>query len=130
MECTYDTLHKKCLSLALTIFLFRPHIERAQFEILTNNVALCWILNLANAFGNLTCWPLLPPEFEFDVVHRAFINHQGADTLFQLSTNWNDITKLNDALPVRSVVAAIKYKDVKFKGSECHILCTALDKTK
>lgn len=83
---------------------------------------MCWVLNLADASENLDRWCLPLYEFEFDVVHRAGLKHQAGNAFSRLLANVHDTTKLIDAFPDLTVVAAEKANDLKCDYKERHII--------
>lgn len=52
-ERNLDTIHPECLAEEWAILLLRSHVEGARLTLRTDHHALLWILNVADATGNL-----------------------------------------------------------------------------
>lgn len=70
-----------------------------RFPIRTDHDALRWLLNMTDVTGTLAQWRLRLSELELDVVHRAVIKRQAADSLSRLETTDPDTSKMNDYMP-------------------------------
>lgn len=60
-------------------------------------------LPFADATEKLERWRLRLSDFEFDIVHRAGINHQAADALQHFMIRAEDQTPLNDEVVVPTI---------------------------
>lgn len=101
-EKNLDTTHQECLAVVCAVLLLRPYFEGAKFVIRTNH-ALRWILNLGDATGKLARWHLRLMEFHFEVIHRARVNHQAAESLSRLHTNGTDDRDIDSEIPVLAI---------------------------
>lgn len=63
------------------------------------------ILSLIDSIGRLARWRLRLFEFDFDVIYRASVKHEAADTLPRLQTAGEEDTPLKDKLPLLAVNA-------------------------
>lgn len=70
------------------------------------------ICTLTDALGRLARQCLRFQNFEFDVAHRAGFEHRAAEALLQLPTDGEDTTDFIDELPVLTILAVDKAKDV------------------
>lgn len=85
---------------------------RRKIQILADHDELCWIFNLADAWGKLARWRLRLFKSEWNVVHRARIKHQASDELLRVPTAGEDKADLNNAPPELTIVPANKSKEV------------------
>lgn len=120
-EHVHDSRHRKCLAVLWAVVLLRPNLQETCFTICTDHDALRWILNLADASCKLGRRRIRLSEYKFDVVHRAGIKHQVADSLSQLSTDGHAKTVLDEVLPFLTITAAPNMEDAKF-DLEIHYL--------
>lgn len=63
------------------VLLGKPHLEVAQFQILTDDDVARWSLRLAGGFSEIVHWPMPLSELDFDVMQRAIVEYQHADAL-------------------------------------------------
>lgn len=91
----------------MALLLLCPYLEGIGFIVRTDHNSLKWVLNLTEITDKLERWHLRISEFDFDVIHRAGIKHQAADTRSRLRTNWEDNTPLEGDL-LRSAIKAIQ----------------------
>lgn len=82
------------------VLLLCPYYDSTHLAICMDHHSLCWLPSMANATIKLAQWRLHLFELDFDVVHRAGIKHQAADTLPLPLTNKIDQSLLRDKLPV------------------------------
>lgn len=95
-EKRYDTTQSVLPCDSIGHLLLRPYLQNYRFTIGTDHEALKWILNQVNFTGRLTSWCLSLSEFDYDVLHRAYIKHQTANALSQLATIGEEKSPLED----------------------------------
>lgn len=61
-------------------------------------------------------------------MYQTGIKHQAADALSRISTDGEDKTDLNDALPVLTIVLANRVKEAGEIDENYHIMSEALNK--
>lgn len=77
-----------------------PYLEGPRFTAKTDRYALKWILNLEEATGKLARRRLRLMKYDFEIIHRAGVNHQAADTLSTLDTERKDASDVANDIPV------------------------------
>lgn len=75
------------------LVLKRLYVEGIRFTIRTDNYSRNWILSLTYCICSLSCRRLGYSKFEFDLVLRATIQHQAADTISHLPTSAHHIIR-------------------------------------
>lgn len=81
-ERNYDTTQRECLAVVFAIKKWRHYLEGSTFKVVTDHIALKWLLNQKNAPNQrLARWILHLQEFNYSIEHRAGLKHQNADAL-------------------------------------------------
>jgi hypothetical protein len=80
-EKNYSATEKECLGLVYGIAMCRPYIYGRRFKILTDHMALKWLLSLKNPTGRLARWLWKIQEYDFEVIHKPGKLHQNVDAL-------------------------------------------------
>ena len=80
-ECNYGVTEKECLAVLWAIKHFRIYLYGKRFTVITDHVALHWLMNISEPTGRLARWSILLQTYEFDIIHRAGRIHQNVDTL-------------------------------------------------
>lgn len=102
-EKDIDTTYRKCIPVVWAPLLLRSYLERCRFILKTDHHSLRWILNLAETTDKRAHWRLRLLEYEFDVIHRAGVKHQAADSPCRLPTAGGDTSELEEKIPVMAV---------------------------
>jgi len=77
----YSISELECLAVVWAVKLFRPHIYGRRFVIVTDHVALKWLMTCKEPAGRLHRWALTLQEFDFEVVYRPGRENAVADAL-------------------------------------------------
>lgn len=86
-ERNYDTTQRECLAVVFAIKKWRHYLEGATFRVVTDHIALKWLLGQKQAPNQrLARWILHLQEFDFTIEHRAGAIHQNADALSRCVT--------------------------------------------
>jgi len=77
---TYDV----CLAVIYGCEKCRPYLEHRKFEMLCDNLALCWLLKRVKDVGRLGRWILGLAPFKFKVKHTRGVDNVVADSLSRM----------------------------------------------
>ncbi|OWZ02367.1 Retroelement, partial [Phytophthora megakarya] len=77
----YSISELECLAVVWAARLFRPHIYGRHFTIVTDHVALKWLMTTKERAGRLHRWALTLQEYDFDIVYRPGKENSVADAL-------------------------------------------------
>ncbi|KAE8882649.1 hypothetical protein PF005_g24999 [Phytophthora fragariae] len=77
----YNISELECLAVVWAVRLFRPHLYDRKFTIVTDHVALKWLMTTKEPAGRLHRWALTLQEFDFEVVYRPGRENHVADAL-------------------------------------------------
>lgn len=81
-ERNYDTTQRECLAVVFAVKKWRHYLEGTSFKVVTDHIALKWLLDQKNAPNQrLARWILHLQEFTYSIEHRPGIKHQNADAL-------------------------------------------------
>lgn len=84
-EKILETTHRECLAVIWAAPLLRPYIKGTNFIIWTDQQALRWIRNRADATCKLARWHLRLTEIDIELIQRADVRHQAVDMWSGLS---------------------------------------------
>jgi len=70
-EQNYSISELECLAIIWAVCYFRPYLYGRKFTIITDHLALKWLLTIKNPNAKLTRWSLLIQTFDFEILHRA-----------------------------------------------------------
>lgn len=76
-----ESTQKTFLAIIWSVLLLRLYQGGTLFNIRTDHDSFYWIQNYADTTGKLAQCQLHLCKFQFDVIHRAGIEHQAADAL-------------------------------------------------
>jgi hypothetical protein len=76
---------------------FRPYLYGAKFTIVTDHVALRWLMTTRDFTGKLARWSLLLQEYDFEIKHRPGTQHGNVDGLTR--AGWDDAPPPPGAMP-------------------------------
>ncbi|KAE8901770.1 hypothetical protein PF010_g24972 [Phytophthora fragariae] len=77
----YSISELECLAVVWAVRLFRSHLYGRRFTIVTDHVALKWLMTTKEPAGRLPRWALTLQEYDFDIVYRPGKENHVADAL-------------------------------------------------
>lgn len=77
----YNVSELECYAVVWAVRLFRPHLYGRRFTIVTDHVALRWIMEAKELAGRLQRWALALQEYDFEIVYRPGTENRVADAL-------------------------------------------------
>ncbi|KAE8879800.1 hypothetical protein PF003_g36224 [Phytophthora fragariae] len=77
----YSISELECLAVVWAVRLFCPHLYGRRFTIVTDHVALKWLMTTKEPAGRLHRWALTLQEYDFDIVYRPGKENHVADAL-------------------------------------------------
>lgn len=77
----YNISELECLAVVWAVRLFRPHLYGRKFTIVTDHVALKWLMTAKEPAGRLHRWALTLQEYDFDILYRPGKENHVADAL-------------------------------------------------
>lgn len=80
-EKNYSTTERELLAVLDSIKHFRGYLEGVEFTIVTDHIALKWLLTLDNPSGRLARWATIISQFNFKIVHRRGVLNVVPDAL-------------------------------------------------
>lgn len=80
-ERNYSTTERELLSVLESVKHFRGYLDGARFTIVTDHIALKWLLTLNNPTGRLARWATIISQFDFTILHRKGSQHVVPDAL-------------------------------------------------
>ena len=91
----YSVTEKECLAVVWATELFRPYLYGKVFTVITDHVALKWLLTFKGDNQRLLRWSLRLQEYQFDVQYRPGARQQHVDALSRIDLPEN--SQLGDA---------------------------------
>ncbi|OWZ00234.1 Retrovirus-related Pol Polyprotein from transposon 17.6 [Phytophthora megakarya] len=85
-EAKYGITELELATVVWSIKLFRSYLYGRRFTIVTDHVALKWLMTSTNLTGKLHRWALTLQEFDFDVKYRPGSTNVVADALSRAPT--------------------------------------------
>jgi hypothetical protein len=77
----YSISELECLAVMWAVRLFRPHLYGRRFTIVTDHIALKWLMTAREPAGRLHRWALTLQEYDFDIQYRPGKENHVADAL-------------------------------------------------
>ncbi|KAE9091580.1 hypothetical protein PF006_g24895 [Phytophthora fragariae] len=77
----YSISELECLAVVWAVRLFRPHLYGRRFSIVTDHIALKWLMTGREPAGRLHRWSLTLQEYDFDIQYRLGKENHVADAL-------------------------------------------------
>jgi hypothetical protein len=77
----YSISELECLAVVWAVRLFRPHLYGRRFTIVTDHIALKWLMTTKEPAGRLHRWALTLQEYDFDILYRPGRENHVADAL-------------------------------------------------
>lgn len=99
-ELVHDATQRECLAIVRALLYVQTYLDGSHFTISTDFVTFKWILSLLLSSGRPARQRLPLYKLDFDVVHRARLQHEAADALPRLRTDEEGTTNLDDSLSV------------------------------
>ena len=86
-EKNYGVTELECLAIIWAVKYFRHYLYGSKFTIITDHVALKWLLNSTAETTNrrLERWKITLSEYEYEITYRKGINHSNADAFSRLN---------------------------------------------
>lgn len=83
-ERNYSTTERELLAVLDSIRHFRGYLDGMKFAVITDHMALKWLLTLDNPSGRLARWATIISQYTFDIVHRKGIYNVVPDALSRI----------------------------------------------
>jgi hypothetical protein len=83
-EKRYSTYERECLAVVFGCEKCRVYLEHKEFELRSDNLALCWLLRRAKDVGRLGRWVLRLAPFKFRVKHMRGADNVVGDVLSRM----------------------------------------------
>jgi hypothetical protein len=80
-EAKYSTTEKECLAVVAALQEWRPYILGRPITVITDHLALKWLLDCRNPKGRLARWAVTLQEYELCIVFRKGSDNVVADAL-------------------------------------------------
>ncbi|GMF50460.1 unnamed protein product [Phytophthora fragariaefolia] len=112
----YGISELECLAVVWAVRLFRPHLYRRKFTIVTDHVALKWLMTAKERAGRLHRWAQTLQEYDFDILYRPGRENQVADALSRGPTTTVEEGGRREAEPNESLVIG-SVKDTSDSGN-------------
>ncbi|GMF24511.1 unnamed protein product [Phytophthora fragariaefolia] len=77
----YNISELECLAVVWAVRLFRPHLYGRKFTIVTDHVALKWLMTAREPAGRLHRWALTLQAYDFEIQYRPGRENHVADAL-------------------------------------------------
>ncbi|GMF15134.1 unnamed protein product [Phytophthora fragariaefolia] len=81
MVAKYSLSELECLAVVWAVKLFRPHLYGRKFTIVTDHVALKWLMTAREPVGRLHSWTLTLQEYDFEIQYRPGRENHVTDAL-------------------------------------------------
>ena len=85
-ERNYSTIEREALGMIYNVKKFRHYLLGRKFTFHVDHSALLYLVSKQELTGKLARWTLLLQEFEFDILHRARVQHVVANYLSRLES--------------------------------------------
>ena len=95
-EIHYGITEKECLAVIFGVKQNRIYLYGTKFTIVTDHIALNWLMNIKDPTGRLARWAIYLQAYDFDIVHRKGIKHSNADTLSRPVLNTSIIPNIEE----------------------------------
>lgn len=100
-EANYSSYEGECLAVVWAVSHFRPYLYGRRFTLITDHQPLRWLMTNNKLSGKLARWAMLLQEYDFEVVHKAGMCHQNANTLSRSpvgsTEDWTEARQDHDA---------------------------------
>ena len=80
-ELNYTITEKECLAVILSVKNWIIYLYGKKFTIITDHIALKWLMNLKDPTGRLARWAIYLEVFDLEIIHRAGRIHSNVDGL-------------------------------------------------
>ena len=80
-EVHYGITEKECLAVVWGIKYFFVYVSGTTFDVVTDHIALKWLMNTKEATGRLARWALYLQSFDFTIIFRQGKNHANVDAV-------------------------------------------------
>jgi hypothetical protein len=83
-ESHYTISELECLAMVCAIKLLILYINLTKFTVVTDHIALRWLMTMKEPTGRLARWAIALQAHDMEIVHRSGRKHQNADALSRL----------------------------------------------
>ena len=80
-EKHYSATERECLVVVWGIKEFHTYLYGVKFTVVTDHVALKWLMNISEPNGRLARWSIYLQAYDFQIVHRQGSRHCNADAI-------------------------------------------------
>ena len=95
-EIHYTITEKECLAVIYAIKSYHIYLSGRKFRIITDHIALKWLMNIKEPTSRLARWAIYIQEYDFEIVHRAGRFLTNADATSRIPIQINSITRNNN----------------------------------
>jgi hypothetical protein len=83
-EKNYSVTQLELLAIIYAVKHFDSYVRHSKFTVVTDHVALKWLINYKNPQGRIARWIETLQQYDFDIIHRPGRVHNNADTLSRM----------------------------------------------
>jgi len=80
-ELHYGITEKECLGVVWAVKHFRIYLEGTKFDIVTDHIALVWLINMKDPRAKFLRWSIFLGQFDYTIIHKRGLLHSNADTI-------------------------------------------------
>ncbi len=84
-ELHYSVTEKECLAVLRAIKHYRVYLDGVLFTIITDHLALKWLMDIKAPHGRLARWAIYLQSYNFNIVNRPGIQHINADAMSRIN---------------------------------------------
>lgn len=114
-ERRYGASEKECLAVVWAIEKCRPYLWGRHFEVVTDCVALRWLMTTASPNGRLIRWSIRLSEYSFTVKYRKGSSNANADALSRIFKGQGLVERYEED---NTLIAAMGDERVKSDGDD------------
>ena len=95
-ESHYTITELECLAVVWAVKNFRAYLHGTTFQIVTDHVALNWLMTLKDPATRLVRWAVYLQSYDFTILHRQVRIHNNADALSRPVLAIEEVTDLTE----------------------------------